>query len=179
LSLQQITASEAQLKQLDAAIPEQLAALNIPNTLTTIPGIGPVLAAGLIAEVGDVRHFNCDDDKVAKLASFKWRRHQSADFVADDTPITRHGNRYLRYYFCEAAQLVRIHEPEYTAFYQKKYDEALSQTRHRPDCTQAARPCGAGSSGRASAGYPPDLPATGGSLAFAHDIAESGREHTD
>ena len=50
--------------------------------------------AGLIAEIGDVRRFNCDDDKVAKLAGFKWRRHQSADFVADDTP-THHCNSWF------------------------------------------------------------------------------------
>jgi transposase len=131
LSLQHITTVEQQLKRLDIAITEQLAALNIPNPLTTIPGIGPVLAAGLIAEIGDVRRFNNDDDKVAKMAGFKWRQHQSAGFVADDTPITLHCNRYLRYYFCEAAQLVRIHEPEYAAFYQKKYDEATKHHHKR------------------------------------------------
>jgi transposase len=138
LSLQHIAALEAQLKRLDVAITQQLAALNIPNTLTTIPGIGPVLAAGLIAEIGDVHRFNCDDDKVAKLAGFKWRRHQSADFVAEDTPITQHCNRYLRYYFCEAAQLVRIHEPEYAAFYQKKYTEA-SRHHHKRALVLTAR----------------------------------------
>jgi transposase len=138
LSLQQIAALELQCKRLDIAITEQLAALNIPNTLSTIPGIGPVIAAGLIAEIGDVRRFNADDDKVAKMAGFRWRRHQSADFVAQDTPITLHCNRYLRYYFCEAAQLVRIHEPEYAAFYKKKYDEA-SKHHHKRAIVLTAR----------------------------------------
>ena len=136
LSLQQIAALELQCKRLDTAITEQLTVLNIPNTLTSIPGIGPVIAAGLIAKIGDVRRFNADDDKsaqsrVAKMAGFRWRRHQSADFVAEDTPITLHCNRYLRYYFCEAAQLVRIHEPEYEAFYKKKYDEAVKHHHKR------------------------------------------------
>ncbi|NJM39770.1 MAG: IS110 family transposase, partial [Anaerolineae bacterium] len=84
------------------------------------------------------RRFNADDDKVAKMAGFRWRRHQSADFVAQDTPITLHCNRYLRYYFCEAAQLVRIHEPEYEAFYKKKFDEA-SKHHHKRAIVLTAR----------------------------------------
>ena len=128
LSLQLIDALEKQAKQLDTAITDQLAALELPNT---IPGIGPVLAAGLIAEIGDISRFDNDDDKVAKLAGFKWRRHQSADFEAEETPISKHFNRYLRYYFCEAAQLVRIHEPEYAAYYKKKFNEATKHQHKR------------------------------------------------
>ena len=52
--------------------------------------------------------------------------------------MAQHCNRYLRYYFCEAAQLVRIHEPEYGAFYQKKYNEA-SKHRHKRAIVLTAR----------------------------------------
>jgi transposase len=131
LSLQQISTLERQLKQLDTAITEQLAVLELPPTISTVPGIGPVFAAGLIAEIGDVSRFDNNDDKVAKMAGFKWRRHQSADFEAEDTPISKHFNRYLRYYFCEAAQSVRIREPEYAAFYAKKYKEATKHHHKR------------------------------------------------
>ena len=131
LSLQQISTLEKQLKQLDIAITEELTALELPPTISTVPGIGPVFAAGLIAEIGDVTRFDNDDDKVAKMAGFKWRRHQSADFVAEDTPISKHFNHYLRYYFCEAAQSVRIREPEYAAYYKKKFDEATKHHHKR------------------------------------------------
>ena len=131
LSLQQISTLEKQLKQLDTAITEQLAVLELPSTISTVPGIGPVFAAGLIAEIGDVSRFDNDDDKVAKMAGFKWRRHQSADFEAEDTPISKHFNRYLRYYFCEAAQSVRIREPEYATYYKKKYNEATKHHHKR------------------------------------------------
>lgn len=129
LVLRQITAYETQRKRLDAVIAERVQ--TIPNTLDTIPGIGPVFAAGLLAEIGDIRRFDGDDDKVAKLAGFKWRRHQSADFEAEDTPLTRHCNRFLRYYFCEAANLVRIHEPDYAAFYKKKFNEVPKHQHKR------------------------------------------------
>jgi transposase len=129
VALQQIGAYEQPLKRLDAAIAEYLQAL--PNPLTTVPGLGPVLAAGLLAEIGDIRRFGSDDAKVAQFAGFKWRRHQSADFEGDDTPLTRNCNHYLRYYFVEAADSVRNNEPEYRAFYQKKYGEVTKHQHKR------------------------------------------------
>ena len=53
----------------------------------------------------------------------RWRKRQSADFEAEDTRLTRARNRYLRYYFCEAANAVRMHDAEYAAFYERKYNE--------------------------------------------------------
>jgi hypothetical protein len=51
LSLKNISnAGSTQQKRLDTAIAEQMDA--IPHTLNTIPGFGPVLAAGIIAEIG-------------------------------------------------------------------------------------------------------------------------------
>lgn len=43
---------------------------------------------------------------------------------ADDLPLTRSGNAYLRYYVTQAANSVRVREPEYAAFYECKYREA-------------------------------------------------------
>ena len=43
-------------KVLDKAIEQQFEI--IPNTLTSIPGIGKVYSAGIIAEIGDIRRFN-------------------------------------------------------------------------------------------------------------------------
>jgi len=43
--------AQGQLKKADKVIERQLQA--IPQTLTTIPGMGPVLGAGIIAEIGD------------------------------------------------------------------------------------------------------------------------------
>jgi hypothetical protein len=129
LSLQHIAALEAQEKRLDTAIAEGMAA--IPHTLDTIPGIGPVFAAGIISEIGGVERFDYDQAKVAKFAGFKWRKHQSADFQAEETPLTRSGNRYLRYYFCEAANAVRLHDAEYAAYYERKRHEVPKHQHKR------------------------------------------------
>lgn len=95
----------------------------IPQTIGTIPGLGPVYTAGIVAEIGDVSRFR-DDDALAKFAGLTWREHQSSKFTAQDLPLTRSGNFYLRYYLVEAANSVRVREPEFAAFYQRKYREA-------------------------------------------------------
>lgn len=135
-SLQHVTFLEGQLKRLDGAIAEQLEC--IPHTLETIPGIGPVFAGGIVAEIGDIARFEYDQAKVAKFAGFKWHKHQSGDFRAEETRMTRTGNRYLRYYFCEAANAVRMHAAEYTAYYERKYRE-VRQHQHKRAIVLTAR----------------------------------------
>lgn len=129
LSLRHLTSLQQLLGRTDTAIAEEIA--RFPNSLTTIPGIGPVMTAGIIAEIGDLARFDFNEAKVASFAGLKWSHHQSADFIAEDTHLKRTGSEYLRYYLCEAAQLVRMHDAEYQAFYQKKYDEVRSHQHKR------------------------------------------------
>ncbi len=135
-SLQHIMFLDGQIKRLDTVLAETLA--TIPHTLETIPGIGPVFAGGILAEVGDVARFEYDQAKVAKFAGFKWHKHQSGDFTAEQTRLTRTGNRYLRYYFCEAANAVRMHDREYGAYYERKYRE-VRQHQHKRAIVLTAR----------------------------------------
>jgi transposase len=136
LSLQTMDGMERQLKRLDTAIAEQVA--QVPQTLESVPGIGPVFAAGLVSEIGDVARFSFDEAKVAKFAGFKWRKHQSGQFVAEETPLTRRGNSYLRYYLYEAANAVRMHTAEYSAYYERKYRE-VRQHQHKRALVLTAR----------------------------------------
>jgi transposase len=136
LSLKNISSLEALLKRLETAIEEQME--NIPNTLKTIPGLGPVLIAGIIAEIGGVERFGCDEAKVAKFAGFKWRKSGSAEFQAEETHLTRTGDPYLRYYFCEAAFSVQRCDSEYGAFFQRKFKEARTH-RHKRATVLTAR----------------------------------------
>ncbi|OLN25120.1 IS110 family transposase [Desulfosporosinus metallidurans] len=124
-SIETIHTLEKQVKKIDKAIEAEIR--HFPNTLITIPGIGPVLSAGIIAEIGDIRRFP-NEGALAKFIGLTWRSHQSGNFTADDTPLTRTGNTYLRSYIIQAANLVRQKEPEYKAFYQRKFSE--SKTHH-------------------------------------------------
>jgi transposase len=136
LSLQHVTCLERHVKRLDTAIAERMLAL--PHTLETIPGFGPVFSGGILTEIGDLTRFQSDAAKVAKFAGFKWRQHQSAAFQAEDTPLTRTGNRFLRYYFCEAAHAVRRRDAAYAAYYKRKYHEVRTH-RHKRALVLTAR----------------------------------------
>ena len=127
---------QRQLAHIDDTIAEALAA--IPQTLDSVPGIGPVFAAGILAELGDIADFDYDDDKVAQFAGLHWRKKQSAAWHAAETPLTKRGSHYLRYYLCEAANDVRMRDAQYAAFYQRKYDE-VRKHQHRRAIVLTAR----------------------------------------
>jgi transposase len=127
-----ISAYEAEIKSIDKAIGKTINGLN-PNDyqcLLSIPGIGPVFAGGILSEIGSVSAFT-SQDAIAKYAGIIWRQNQSGNFKADDTKLSKAGNRYLRYYLMEAANSVRRHIPEYTTFYHKKFDEVKTHQHKR------------------------------------------------
>lgn len=136
LNFKNISNLEALIKRLDTAIAEQLE--TIPNTLKTIPGFGPVFIAGIMSEIGGVERFDSNEAKVAKFAGFKWRKSGSAEFQAEETHLTRTGNSYLRYYFCEAAFSVQRCDTEYGTFFQRKFKEARTH-RHKRAIVLTAR----------------------------------------
>lgn len=114
--------------------------------LDSIPGVGLVLATGIVAEIGNLNRFfqtpKWDkqhkryrkktlrevEDAVAKLAGLWWPKADSGDFVAEDRHLAKTGNRYLRYYFVQAANGMRRQIPAYARFYGLKFREA---TRHK------------------------------------------------
>ncbi len=69
----------------------------------------------MIAESGDIGRF-ADDAALAKYAGLVWDPHESGAFQAQDTPLSKAGNTYLRYYLVEAANSVRLHCAEYRDF---------------------------------------------------------------
>lgn len=116
------------MKEYDKAIEKQLNA--IPQTLTSIKGIGNVYAAGIIAETGDINRFT-GQAALAKYVGLVWRRHQPGDFEAEDTALIKSGNRYLRYYLCEAANSLRRCDSEFRRFYNLKFKEVTKHQHKR------------------------------------------------
>jgi transposase len=108
---------QQQLAALDRTIARELA--TIPQTVDTVPGLGPVWTAGLVAEIGMIQRF-ADHAALAQYAGLVWSVRESGHFQAEDTAMTKRGNPYLRYYLVEGANSVREHCPEYHAFYQAK-----------------------------------------------------------
>lgn len=127
-SIESIRSITKQIKELDKAIQKLLE--GIPNTLQTIPGIGPVYTAGILAEIGQIDRFD-NQASIAKYSGLTWSKHQSGKFQAEETKMIRSGNRFLRYYLVEAANSVQRNEPEFRAYYLKKYREVPKHQHKR------------------------------------------------
>ena len=126
---------ESEVKKLDKEIAKIMK--GIPQTLTSVKGIGPVYAAGIMAEVGGIDRFT-NHAALAKYAGLVWNQNQSGEFEAEETSRMHTGNKYLRYYLVQAADSVRKHDTEYAAFYQKKYDE-VPKHKHKRALVLSAR----------------------------------------
>ncbi len=127
-----INALETEIKTIDKAIEKTIKGINTTEyqSLISIPGIGPVLASGILAEIGTITSFN-SNDALAKYAGLTWRVNQSGNFTSDDTNMTKTGNKYLRYYLIEAANSVKNNTPVFNEFYHKKFDEVTSHQHKR------------------------------------------------
>ena len=135
ISINSLRALDNQIKSLDKAIAEQLEL--IPSTLTSVSGIGPVFSAGIIAEIGDINRFP-SHAALAKYAGLVWKERKSGTFEAQITRLIKSGNRFLKYYLCEAAfSLVRC-EPEFKRFYGLKYRE-VNKFQHKRALALTAR----------------------------------------
>lgn len=127
-----ISAFEKELKAIDDAILRTVNGLNPVEyqILNSIPGIGKVYSAGILAEIGSVKCFK-NNDALAKYCGIVWKENQSGNFKAENTPMSKAGNRYLRYYIIEATNSVIRHCPEFRAFYSKKYAEVTTHQHKR------------------------------------------------
>lgn len=133
----EIKTNQKLVKDLDKSIARIVETLTETKILQSIPGIGPVYSAGIIAEIGSIDRFD-NEAKLAKYAGLAWRQKQSGTFDSEHTPMTKNGNHYLRYYLVEAANLIRLRDPVFAKYYQKKYSEA-SFSPHKRACVLCAR----------------------------------------
>ena len=127
-----IRAFEKELKAIEKAIEQTVQGINPleDQVLKSIPGIGPTYAAGILAEIGTIKAFP-NNDALAKYCGIIWKENQSGNFRAEDTKMSKAGNRYLRYYIIEATGSVINHCPEYKAFYGKKFAETTTHQHKR------------------------------------------------
>ncbi len=149
LTLERIRFLEAQIQQVKAWIRAEARSLPDVAWLMSIPGIGLILAATLVAEIGDVQRFlegkkwdkkrkrwrkkNAKDGEaaLAKHCGLWWSHSSSGDFDGDERHLVKDGNRYARYAFVQGAFGCKNHEPEYAAYYTKKYRQSVKHKHRR------------------------------------------------
>ena len=105
-SLRKLTGElTAEITLLDVVIADLLAGHDGYHALQALPGIGPVLAAVICAEIGDIRRFSSP----AKLCCWAGLtpRHRESDLKVARGHITKQGSPILRWAVVEAIQ----HQP--------------------------------------------------------------------
>ena len=89
-----------------------------------------MFAVGILGEIGSITSF-ASNDALAKYAGLNWWVNQSGNYSADETNMTKTGNKYLHYYLIEAANCVKNNIPEYNNFYHKKFGEVTTHNHKR------------------------------------------------
>ena len=77
--------------------------------IQAIPGVGPVLAAVFVAEIGDIGRF-ARPEQLASWAGLTPKHHES-DTTVHRGPITKQGSRLVRWAAVEAVQRVACAHP--------------------------------------------------------------------
>lgn len=106
----------------------------IDSPTVSIPGVGMISAASIIAEFGDLSRF-ANADKMLAYAGLDCGRSQSgtADYKGK---MVKHGSSYLRQALMNVVETMMIHAPVFYDFYHKKRDEGKP---HRVALSHLAR----------------------------------------
>jgi transposase len=95
--------------------------------LQSIPGVGPVVAVTLVAELGDLQRFPGAKQLIAFIG-LDPKVRQSGKVLNRNTRLTKRGAPELRRALFLAANVARQHDPELAAYYQKKRNEGKTYT---------------------------------------------------
>ena len=118
--LQLLDLLEAQRQEVDLMI-EQLMQ-QLPQHITSIPGIGLATGAAILGEIGDVNRFE-SSDKLVAYAGIDATVYQSGEFEALETHMSKRGSPYLRQALWQAASMAVLYDPQLKVYYQRKKAE--------------------------------------------------------
>lgn len=113
--IQQIVFTEKQLAELEEQIADLLHETN--QYITTITGIGDVLGAIIVSEIGDINRFERPNQLVA-FAGLDVTVKQSGEFSGSKNRISKRGSPYLRRAIWLAAQRAAFCDPILSEYYQ-------------------------------------------------------------
>ena len=113
--ISQISFLEEQLKEIEIEISSLLE--DICPVITTITGIGSVLGASIVSEIGNITRFERANQLVA-YAGLDTRVKQSGDFSATNTKLSKRGSPYLRRSIWLAATVAAFKDPALSIYYQ-------------------------------------------------------------
>ena len=124
LMVEQIKYIESQVKDTEVEI-NRIMSEEVSSQITTIPGIGGVLGAVILGEIGDIDKFN-KPRKLVAFAGIDATVKQSGEFESTNNKMSKRGSPYLRRALFQAALVACVGskpDPALSKFYQKKIAE--------------------------------------------------------
>lgn len=109
-----------QVSKLDEKIAVLLRSLG--TTIETIPGIGPILGAIIVSEIGDINRFS-HASKLVAYAGIDPTVKQSGEFNATKNRMSKRGTPYLRRALWTASIVAAFNDPNLHEYYLKKKNE--------------------------------------------------------
>lgn len=128
--ISQISFIESQIEELEIEISKLLHSTN--QVITTITGIGNVLGAIIIGEIGDISRFETAPQLVA-YAGLDVAVKQSGEFVGTQTKISKRGSPYLRRAIWLAATVASFKDPALSLY----YESLKARGKHHLTCVGA------------------------------------------
>lgn len=113
--ISQISFLEEQLKEIEIEISSLLE--DICPVITTITGIGSVLGASIVSEIGNISRFERANQLVA-YAGLDTRIKQFGDFSATNTKLSKRGSPYLRRSIWLSTTVAAFKDPALSIYYQ-------------------------------------------------------------
>ena len=118
--LAQIELLEEQQDQIEDALAKLMQ--QIPQFITTLPGIGLATGAAILAEIGDVSRF-ASEEKLIAYAGIDATVYQTGQFQASEAHISKRGSPYLRQALWQAASMAIRYDEDLKAYYTRKRSE--------------------------------------------------------
>lgn len=108
------------------SLEKQIASLlkEFDSQLTSIPGVGIVLAATILSEIGDISRFS-SSDKLLAYAGLDPSVKQSGEFKSNQNRMSKRGSPYLRRAIWLASTVAVQFDPMFRAYYEKKISDGL------------------------------------------------------
>ena len=114
--IEQIEFVEIQIAKLDQEIEAYMDSLQSP--VTTLPGVGPVFGAIILAEIGDIKRFP-SAKQIVSYAGLDATVNESGEFKGQRSSISKRGSPYLRRALWGAAFVASWSDPELKDYYQR------------------------------------------------------------
>jgi transposase len=122
-AIEQIELFSKQIKQIEDLIADLMQ--KIDSTILSIPGIGTISAANILAIIGDISRFPSASQLVA-FAGLDPVVVQSGNFTASNTRMSKRGSRLLRYTLIFSAHNVAKNNTTFNKYYNLKRSQGKS-----------------------------------------------------